>query len=470
MTTDMDQASRDPAIAKNDEPRRFRRWLAIIVAALLLGLLAWFLTASIIQRTFAARIPPLADLSEEPAPVAEQLHAAHREALDDPTSGHAVGALAMALHANTFSRAALPCYEIAAALDRDDPRWIWGRILLLEEFGEADRAFELLQAFMADDRRHGGNYVLAWFKLGEAQLNRGDWKAAGQAFQKLASIKSPYRAPDREPIHPVPMYGVLGLAKIAFQQRRFDEVETLMQTVLPELSSFGPGHRLLGRAYQELGRDADAQRELALAEKYPPYAPPTDPMLDDLALMSRSTTFLLRAASLARSAGDAKWAERLLRQALRFYPDDLDVTGELTLLLATDRRLDEAAALLDKYLALKPPHPGVVIKIGTQFSTQADHERAMRCFRYAIALDPGNATAHRNLGAALAVTRQFADAEQSFRKALELDPQSYMGQYNLARVLFESGQHDKVAEHCRAALRINPEFTPAKQLLAAVGE
>lgn len=451
------------------EPRTTAgRFFVIAMAVVFVAIAMWLLTTSIIRRSYAARIPPLPDLSAESAPVAEQLRTVHAQALANPTSGQAVGSLAMTLHASTFSREALPCYELAAALQPDERRWTWGQILLHEEFGETQRAFELLQQDVLDYLHHSQDFHLAWFKLGEAHFARGDLDAAHVAFTRATMTGRPHVESER--VVPLWAYGEHGLARIAFQQGRFEDVAETLQALVSKVRRFGPGHRLLGRAYQQLGRNEDAQRALALAEQCAPYTPPDDPMLDDLARLSRSSTFLLRAASLARTKGDAARAEGRLRQALRFHPDDHDVIGELALLLASEGKLEEALSLVEQYLSLKPPHQATAIKIGGEFSRRGVHGPAIRCFRYAVELQPRNASALRNLGAALAADKQFAEAEQAFRSSLEIDPHSYITEYNLARVLFESGQHEEVAEHCRAALRINPDFVPARELLVAVEE
>jgi tetratricopeptide (TPR) repeat protein len=443
---------------------RFRRWVCIASLAAL-AVAMWFGTSVVIRRSYSGRIPSLPDLSIEAPPVVEQLRLAHRDALRRPTSAQAVGRLAMTLHANTFSREALTCYELANALDPEDGRWNYYRILLHQETGEAGQAAALLSELVRAQEHH----ALAWFKLGEASLDQGRVEDAAHAFRRCRDTAGTMQTQldPRPPVYPIEAFAALGLARIAFQQERFEDVVQVLAPVTERWPRFGPAQRMLGRAYQRLNRDGEAARAIALASDCAPYTPPVDPMVDRLALLSRSTTFLLRCASQARIEGDATWADRLLRQGLELYPNDADLLGERVFLLCSTSRLEEAEALIDRYLSLKPANAATPIRIGASLSSQGVHEPAIKCFRYAVSIAPHNQGAHMNLGAALASSGEFGQAVQSFRRALEIEPRSFQTRFNLVKALFAAERHDQVIVEAVEALKIEPGDVETRMRLAA---
>ena len=85
---------------------------------------------------------------------------AARRAPDDP---EAVGALALAYHADGFADQALATYGRAEAIAPEDPRWPYGAALLLAERGESAAAAGALERVLARDPAH----ALASYRLGE---------------------------------------------------------------------------------------------------------------------------------------------------------------------------------------------------------------------------------------------------------------------------------------------------------------
>ena len=220
---------------------------------------------------------------------------------------------------------------------------------------------------------------------------------------------------------------------------------------------FGAAHRLLGNSYQKIGREDDANHQLNLALDCGPYSPPVDPLVDDLTMLARSPAFLLKEAGVAFNKGDANWAEKTLRRALKLYPDDEDIIGEWTLLLCRLHRLSEALPLIDRFLALPPTHHATPSKIGTELISQNQIAKAIECFRIAVELQPAHPANHLNLGMALARSGRLPEAEGYFRETLRRDPLSYFALRNLATVLFDQKRYEEAIESYTAALVIKPE-------------
>jgi len=439
-----------------------------IAIALLLSLGLWFATNEVLRRTAAARVPPLPDLASAPGPVADQLRAADADARAHPTVGAYLGRLAMAYHANTYSQEARPIYGQARDHDPGDWRWKWGMILLDEEVGDTEGALASLREYTS---AHEGD-ALAWLHRGMAAFNLGHDDEAAEAFARARDAPDAGRAPGPRPaFFPLSAYARLGLARLAFRRGDYQAAASIIEPVTAGAPRFGPAHRLLGEALRQLGRDDEAAAQFGRALRCGPYTPPVDSFIDDLALVSASSTFLLKEAGVAFNKGDVAWSERLLRRALELYPRDEDVLGELALLLVRQRRFDDAAPLLDRFLSLPPTHYATPSKIGAELATQRAHiDRAIECYRTALDLLPDHAANHLNLGMALAVAGRYDEAEPLFRQALEMEPHNDLARRNLARLMFDTKRYAEAAVAFEALLDARPDDAEARFLLGRARE
>ncbi|MGF1622497.1 MAG: tetratricopeptide repeat protein [Rhodomicrobiaceae bacterium] len=91
---------------------------------------------------------------------------------------------------------------------------------------------------------------------------------------------------------------------------------------------------------------------------------------------------------------------------------------------------------------------------------QRDDDAAEAC-RAAIALDPGLAEAHSQLGEIMLRKGRVEAAERSFGRAVKLDPELATAHAGHAESLAVLGRLDEAAAVCDAALRLDPELVKA---------
>jgi tetratricopeptide (TPR) repeat protein len=97
-------------------------------------------------------------------------------------------------------------------------------------------------------------------------------------------------------------------------------------------------------------------------------------------------------------------------------------------------------------------------------------QRAERCYREAIALDPGLAAARTNLGSLAYRRGDAAAAREAFEAALALDPDQPEARFNLANLELEQGDLELAVAELRRVLQSTPDFADAHYNLAVALE
>ncbi len=215
-------------------------------------------------------------------------------------------------------------------------------------------------------------------------------------------------------------------------------------------------YRLLAETNETLGRRADADRAQAQAARLPAFAPYADPMVDALARVSHSASFLLRQASDADPETNGPWSEFLLRRALEFDPGNPDVLAKLGRVLRNVGRNDEA---LDAFRAYHEKVPGDfegTAQIGTSLTELGRLEEAERYLREALTgLD--DARTHYNLGVVLSGLNRSAEASAEYRRALDRDPYLVDARNNLAAQLAREGRLAEASAELARVLELEPD-------------
>ncbi len=88
-------------------------------------------------------------------------------------------------------------------------------------------------------------------------------------------------------------------------------------------------------------------------------------------------------------------------------------------------------------------------------------------FKYWVTISPGNARAHNNYGAVLALQGKNEEAIEHFVRALSLKPDFSDAHRNLAVVLKRQGKGEVAKHHCLMAIQMNPTQSP---LYVTLGE
>lgn len=318
------------------------------------------------RRSARARLPELPTASRQAA-MARHLRDADRMARANPTSGDWVGRLGMAYQADMLLPEADAAYTQARALAPGDWKWPYLQALVKQDLGDSAGVLDCLRLAVRLSPA-----ASAWWRLGDEAFKRAQYDEAVVAFEKVITQAWP-EASSRSPRSsfgpPLRVYAIYGLARVALARGDRHEARQRLEALGQEAPRFGPAHRLLGEVLVESGNGDAADAEIALANGLRPYAPPADPLIDQLTAESQSTVFLLTQAVLADRLGDLGWKQVVLARAAAIDPNEPQVL--------------EQQVMLERQLQASTVAPESQAVSG---AFQADHERGRAMFETTCAL------------------------------------------------------------------------------------
>jgi tetratricopeptide (TPR) repeat protein len=102
---------------------------------------------------------------------------------------------------------------------------------------------------------------------------------------------------------------------------------------------------------------------------------------------------------------------------------------------------------------------------GYKASQAEKYDEAIEYYKKAIAINPGYADAHANLGVTYMNKGRLDEAIVTLEKALTLDAQNAGAQYNLGLLFDKKGKIDEAISAYEKSIAINPRFARAYQNL-----
>lgn len=148
----------------------------------------------------------------------------------------------------------------------------------------------------------------------------------------------------------------------------------------------------------------------------------------------------MKLASYYRRQGFHELAAEHYRLALERFPENPDAVLHLAQTLHEQRLTKEAAEILAQFLAKNQPQKAELPAwLGILRDELGDFAQAESAHRAALALSPGNAKFHNNLGYNLLLQGKRQEAIQEFRRALDIDPRLETARNNLGMALLQEG-------------------------------
>ncbi|BBA33135.1 methyltransferase type 11 [Methylocaldum marinum] len=149
-------------------------------------------------------------------------------------------------------------------------------------------------------------------------------------------------------------------------------------------------------------------------------------------------------------------AERILDVLLDNYPNIPEFLHFYGILAHRKGRDHVAIESIEKAVALAPGYADAHNNLGNIYNKAGLPEKAVAAYRRAIEVSSGNAAAYNNLGTVLKDLDRLEEAAQAFAKAIELMPE-YAGFYhNYGNVFRKQGKFGEAAEAFRKAINLRP--------------
>ncbi len=170
---------------------------------------------------------------------------------------------------------------------------------------------------------------------------------------------------------------------------------------------------------------------------------------------------------LALNGGDANAATSLIGRAIALNGGVAEYHYNNALAWRAIGRNDEAAAHLERAIALRPDHALAVLNLGNVRRDQARSADAVACYERALALVPNLPGANFNLANVLLEQNRWDAATDHYRKALALRPDHAEAHHRLGIALMALHDSRKAVAHFEAAIALKHDLPDAHEDLGA---
>jgi|TARA_B100002003_G_C14141109_1_gene548707 tetratricopeptide (TPR) repeat protein len=354
------------------------------------------------------------------------------------------GRLGMFYHAQHLPYAAELAYGNALA-EAEDPRWRYLRAIALGERGELDLA---LSDYRVVSQTDPGN-MAAWYRLGAGLLVRGDQDAALAALEEARKL-----APDSAIV-------LSALADAAVAREEWPQALELLERAQALAPQAGQLAYKLAMVHRRSGNLAKAREWLARRDGNNSTPEIDDPVLLEVAQMSRSGRFFVKAGEWALERGDHQQALQAFENATSLAPEDTSAALAFAYALSLNERGVEALREVRRVLGRDPDSARGWYTLAWLLRTsesRQDQEEAHGAARKSLALAEDERT--RTLAAGLSMRGgRFKEAAADYAQLTRLQPTQAYYRFWLGMALLGS-------EDCAA----RPALAQAVQLQKNWGE
>lgn len=433
-------------------------------------------------RVMAPTVPVPAHLeSLEPA-VRNIIDAALAALRRSERNAAAWAGLGAVYQANDLETHAIECYDVAIALAPAEPRWRYWRAMASERVGDIDFAI----ADMREVRNQAPEYAAASWRLAEWLMSRGDLDDAEAMLCELLARE--FSLPAQ-----------LNLARLRLLRDDPAGAAQLLEPIRATRPRNPYARRLLGMAYQRLGRENEARVELALGRPQRPSL--SDAWYAEIAKYRRSFAGLWQMADGALAAGRTEMALRILEDLRAREPGNVGLLRYLGLTYASLGRVDDGLGTLRDAVEAAPTDAATHVAMAKAHRAAGDADAALAAadraiklgagadahflkgvlhgerlawadaaaeFLRAIALDARNAITRVHVGVAYVYLGRWADAQSAFEAALAQDPATCEAHLGLALTLLQANEPTRAEASARRSVDLPTRDTELFDTLRAM--
>ncbi|RMH17894.1 MAG: tetratricopeptide repeat protein [Acidobacteria bacterium] len=378
---------------------------------------------------------------EEHLALLEELRA--RPDVERATLAQEYGKLGRLFLAYELLEPAVAALENARRLAPENGEWLYLLGYAQQQRGALEEAAAALRAQLEREPQD----VAGRLRLAEVALEAGRVEAARALFEAARELPGAAAA------------ARYGLGRLAALAGRYDEAAAHFEAVLAAQDDASSVRYPLALAYRELGRLAEARRELARRGQTPVRFP--DPRLEGLAKLTTGATTHLYRGGLALRLGRRDVARRHFERAVELDPRDPEAHRALAFLLAES---GDAAGALEHFrraIALDPGNALLRYNAGTLLMQRGDLAAAVEQLRAAVREAPSFAEAWLNLASSLARSGKRQEALAAYERLLELEPENVAAHLIRARLLLRLERTQAALDELARIVELAPRTVPA---------
>lgn len=351
--------------------------------------------------TQLVHIPTLEDAAELDPLIAELIDstiARVRRSPDDPQIWHTLG---IVYHAHFLLDPARQCYEKAIELDPAMGETWYQLALVHQRLGDYDEAVRVID----EAAQRSPEYLPADWRKGMWLTELGRFDEAQQSLQ---------RAAESAPNDPAPQ---AGLALLDLQRNRAEHAVARLEPTVAAHPENRYLARLLGTAYQRVGRTQDATPLLAIPSNAPPKW--DDPWSSKRTQHRTGYPIVIQRAQALIEAGRPADALTELEKIRQTHADDPRTLNMLAHAHSNLNRVDRAIDLYERSLAVDSGQFKPHLNLSYRYEAKNELNRAIQHIRRAIDIEPDSHESLTQLGRLLIKTRAFEEAAATMQRAID---------------------------------------------------
>jgi len=98
---------------------------------------------------------------------------------------------------------------------------------------------------------------------------------------------------------------------------------------------------------------------------------------------------------------------------------------------------------------------------GNRFANSGEHDKAIKCFEFALDLNPMHNLSWNNIGVALLCLGNYPDALPNFDKAIKIEPNYKEAYHNRGLALMETGRLQEALEDLSKSIELDGTYWSA---------
>jgi tetratricopeptide (TPR) repeat protein len=351
---------------------------------------------------------------------------------------------------NGLWKEAHQAFQNAALLDSNEPlamMYVGVSTQEQNDFGEAIKSFRELTVRFP-------NFAPGFYRLGYALLRTGNVDEAERAFTRLTAL-----APEE-------WRGHAGLGEIMLRKGQNAAAVLFLEKAVHLDFNAKSAHHQLGQAYQNLGRQEEAEWELQLGRNAD-HSPMPDAWSQTASRHIRILQGQSQLATEFADAGEPAKAVELLVKAYAYHQDNPTLMNQLAIALNRSGQPAKACQILKKALEKDERNVPALITLSLCQQKLDQNDAALATAERAITLAPNIAQGYVAKANALLATERDNDALAALESAARLDPQNAEIPMEIGDVLWRNLNRPMEAkERYEMARKLDPVLLPVYVRLA----